>query len=662
MDVTTLPRIALGGGLTTAVALAVALTLVAPGSAPGGSVPYVVAAGSGHRPQDMALTAYSNCDALLAGLRSHTAQQFTADGLYGQIYHPGYGAVAGPAVRAPMPAAAAAAPAASVPAHSTTNDQELGVDEPDIVKSDGRHIVTVSSGVLRVVDAATHKITGTLDLREYAGAGQAQLLMAGNRVLVILGGYAGGIATPYLTRPILAPGGPIAVDPGLAVPPSGIGVPVPAGPVVPVPVPVPPQPITGQGSTVLLVDIAHAPTVLGSLHTDGSYLDARFARGTARLVVQSTPHLPLPQPASRQTAGQQLAAERAAVEHAPLSTWLPSYTVTAHGTTATRAVPCQDVGHPKTYTGMSLLTVYSIDLAGSLADPNPITLAADGATVYASTSSLYIASTDGTRTQLHRFDITHAGRPSYLGSGSVAGQLFDPYSMSEYDGMLRVVTTTAASTGVTILNAKTLHTVGYVGGLGPGENLHAVRFLGPLAYVVTYRSVDPLYVLDLRDPAHPRKAGELTVTGYSDYLHPTAPGRLLGVGEDVNGQQRVTGLQVSLFDVHDPAHPARLARVVRTNTPSETPIDPHAFLFWPATDTAVVPIESWNQNDAGAALVLHVGTAGLRVEGTIDNPDGSAGGIERTLVIGDELWTLSPAGLQASDLASLQRTAWLPFS
>jgi Secreted protein containing C-terminal beta-propeller domain distantly related to WD-40 repeats len=661
MDMTTLPRIVLGGGLTATAAVIAALSLVGSGPAPDGSLPYVVAAGSGHRPQDMALTAYASCDALLAGLRSHTAQQFTEDGPYGQIYHPGYGAANAPALGAPMPVAAAVAPSAatsSVPAHSTTNDQELGVDEPDIVKSDGRRIVTVSDGVLRVVDAVTHKITGTLDLGEYAGAGQAQLLMAGNRVLVILGGYAGGIVTPYLTRPILAPGGPVAVDPGLAVSPGGVSVPVPANPVVPAPA----QPVTGQGSTVLLVDIAHAPTVLGTLHTDGSYLDARFARGTARLVVQSTPHLPLPQPSSRQTVRQQLAAERAAVEHAPLFTWLPSYTVTVHGTTTTHTVPCQDVGHPKTYTGMSLLTVYSIDLAGSLADPEPITLAADGATVYASTSSLYIASTDGTRTQLHRFDITHAGRPSYLGSGSVAGQLLDPYSMSEYDGMLRVVTTTAASTGVTILNATTLHTVGYVGGLGPGENLHAVRFLGPLAYVVTYRSVDPLYVLDLRDPAHPRKAGELTVTGYSDYLHPTAAGRLLGVGEDVNDQQRVTGLQVSLFDVHDPAHPTRLARVVRTNTPSETPIDPHAFLYWPATGTAVVPIDSWNESGSGVALVLHVGTAGLRVEGTIDNPGSSAGSIERTLVIGDELWTLSPSGLQANDLATLHRAAWLPFS
>jgi uncharacterized secreted protein with C-terminal beta-propeller domain len=208
--------------------------------------------------------------------------------------------------------------------------------------------------------------------------------------------------------------------------------------------------------------------------------------------------------------------------------------------------------------------------------------------------------------------------------------------------------------------------VGHVGGLGRGEQLHAVRFLGPLAYVVTFESVDPLYVLDLRDPAHPRRAGSLTVTGYSDYLHPVAPGRLLGVGESVNGRQLVTGLQVSLFDVGSPAHPKRLARVVRSHTPSETPIDPHAFLYWPATGTAVAPVNSWNETQSGAAVVLRVSRATVSIAGTIRNPAISSAssydtGIERTLVIGDQIWTMSSSGLQASDLHSLQRAAWVPF-
>jgi uncharacterized secreted protein with C-terminal beta-propeller domain len=244
--------------------------------------------------------------------------------------------------------------------------------------------------------------------------------------------------------------------------------------------------------------------------------------------------------------------------------------------------------------------------------------------------------------------------------------------MSEYHGALRVVTTkltpngSSSATSLFELDADSLRVLGSLGGLGAGEQLHAVRFIGAFGYVVTFRSVDPLYVLDLTDPAAPKRAGALTITGYSDYLHPVADGRLLGVGESVNDQQIVTGLQVSLFDVDSPAHPSRIARITRSHTPSESPIDPHAFLFWPATGTAVVPVNSWNAEQSGAALVLHVGKNSLAVQGTIRNPAvatvGSYDtGIERTLVIGDDLWTMSSSGLQASDLHSLAKRAWVPF-
>jgi uncharacterized secreted protein with C-terminal beta-propeller domain len=252
----------------------------------------------------------------------------------------------------------------------------------------------------------------------------------------------------------------------------------------------------------------------------------------------------------------------------------------------------------------------------------------------------------------------------------VPGWLLDSYSMSEYDGALRVVTTSGQSRSVSslyVLDADTLRREGSVGGLGVGENLHAVRFLGPLAYVVTFESVDPLYVIDLHDPAHPVKAGELTVPGYSDYLHPTDPGRLLGVGQSVDDEQRVTGLQVSLFDVSQASRPARLDVITRQHTPSETPIDPHAFLYWPATRIAVIPIDSWEPSQSGAALVVHVGRNELQVVGTIRNPavNGAGAydtGIERTLIIGDTVWTMSSAGLQVSDQQSLVRRAWIPFT
>jgi hypothetical protein len=636
---------ALGIGFSALVAAAVTVGVLN-GDSPTASnepPPGVIALPTTHAPhsgpapaQRMALVAYTNCDAMLDGLRSHLASHIGPYGLGGGIRY-GYGLAGGIAKdttigRVPAPSGAAG-PAA--PDHSTTNVQETGVGEPDLVETDGRRFVSVSNGMLRVVDAASHEITGTLDLGVYAGAASAQLLMDGDRLLVILGSQA-----PYFR------GGPM-LDYAYPYDPAT------------------------RGTTILLVDLAKAdPSVVGTLHTNGGYVDARMVDGTARLVVQSAPTLTFEQPTGRLTNKQRTAYFRNLDEQAPRSAWLPTYSVTSGGTTSARSVPCDSVSHPVQYSGESMLTVYSVDLTGDLTDTQPITLAADGTAVYGSTTSLYVASSNGVKTQLHRFGVDGPGRPTYLGSGSVPGFLLDSYSMSEYQGALRIVTTKNASetssSALYELDADSLRVLGSVGGLGAGEQLHAVRFIGALAYVVTFQSVDPLYVLDLSDAAHPRRAGELTVTGYSDYLHPVADGRLLGVGQSVNSQQIVTGLQVSLFDVDSPAHPSRIARITRNHTPSETPIDPHAFLFWPATGTAVVPVNSWEPDQSGAAVVLHVDKDALHVQGSIRNPAvatvGSYDtGIERTLVIGDDLWTMSSSGLQASDLHTLAKQAWVPF-
>jgi uncharacterized secreted protein with C-terminal beta-propeller domain len=462
--------------------------------------------------------------------------------------------------------------------------------------------------------------------------------MHGERVLVLFGGAS------------VLPAGPIPAMPdgGVASPYGGAAT-----------------------TTAVLVDLHATPSLVGTLHTPGGYVAARMVDGTVRLVVRSTPTLKFPAPIRTAQPAQQRATNRKAVQAAPLSAWLPRYTRTADGASTSTTVPCDAVRHPRDYTGASILTVYTVRLGGDLRDLAPLSIAADGSSAYATARDLYVASTSATATALHRFDITGTARPVYLGSGAVPGLVEDSYSMSLYRNTLRVVSTVLSGghsvSALYALDADTLRVTGHVGGLGHGEQLHAVRFLGPLAYVVTFKSVDPLYVLDLHDPTHPRTAGELKITGYSDYLHPTGDGRLLGVGQDVhsdvNGNQVVTGLQVSLFDISNDNDPRRLDRITRAHTPSETPIDPHAFLYWSRTRTAIIPIDSWDADESGAALVLHVTPDGLQTVGTIRNPAGSAvpAGIERTLVIGSSIWTISGSGLAVSDLTSLHRTAWVQF-
>lgn len=145
----------------------------------------------------------------------------------------------------------------------------------------------------------------------------------------------------------------------------------------------------------------------------------------------------------------------------------------------------------------------------------------------------------------------------------IPGSVLNQYSLSEHVGRLRVASTEdltrESESFVTVLSGDRLARVGGVGGLGRGERIYAVRFAGEKGYVVTFRQTDPLYTLDLSNPADPRVRGELKIPGYSAYLHPVAEDRLLGVGQDTTEEGRTKGAQVSLFDVSDLATPRRLA-------------------------------------------------------------------------------------------------------
>lgn len=673
------------------------------GGGPGGGP----ADGGGRQPVQLAavrLAAFHDCAALLSGLRRATAEQVGPYGLGTFGYGPG---VAGPmAGGAPGDAVAAreAAPgggAAPGQDHSTTNVQEAGVDEPDLVKTDGRHIVAVARGRLYVVDAAAHRVTGSLTLPGPPGAVDDDLLLSGDRVLVV---ERGGMTMPLPFR-------------------GGDGE--------------SPRP---AGSRLTLVDISSAPRVVSTLTADGFYVDARQVGAVARVVVRSAPHInfPLPQPRSRPqsrtgappassessaapaTPAERTRANQEIVRRAPLADWLPTFEVTRGGGTETQRVPCGQVSHPPTYAGTSLLSVLTVDLNGDLGATMPVSVVGGGQAVYASAKALYV--TDRTwrgagaagdvpapapagRTDIYKFDISGTGRPRYVASGAVAGDVLNQYSLSEYGGNLRVATTTfpvaprprplppapgrAAATPATpnttsgsatsqssvyVLGQRgdRLAAIGELDGLGAGERIYAVRFLGPTGYVVTFRQTDPLHVLDLRDPRAPRQAGQLKINGYSSYLHPAGNGLLIGVGQDATAEGRTTGTQVSLFDVRDPADPRRLSTYTVASGSSEVEFDPHAFLYRPDTGLTVLPVQQVgivapDAVRAGQALVLSVRDHEVREVGTVgqpraENQPAPYTTIRRSLTIGTTLWTLSDVGLQASDAATLSQRAWVPFA
>ncbi len=585
----------------------------------------LVVVASGRTPAAAAarLVPYSSCDEALAELkraarRSVEQSRRSTDGGPVDI------APRAPASGAAQENATSLDAAAAAPAHSGTTVHEVGVDEPDLVKTDGRRIVSVTGGVLRVIDPVTHRVA---EAPTVGRSGEPTAVsLHGDRALVVSGSArfepasagSGGSAGAALTLYDIGPAGSAA-----------------------------------------------RPRQVGTTWFDGDYVDARQVGSVVRVVARSQPRL----------------RTEPAIERSTIEDWLPRYRVEHVGVTRTHTVGCERLSHPASYSGTSMLTVLSVDLATEdVGDGDPTTIVADGQTVYGTGASLYVANAapEG-QTELFKFDVTGTGRPVYRAGGEVDGELLNHYALSEHAGFLRVATTSDAGRGsgsqssVQVLQADgdRLVTVGRVDGLGRGERIYAVRFVGPVGYVVTFRQTDPLYTVDLRDPADPRVTGELKISGYSAYLHPAGDGRLIGVGQEASAEGRIQGSQVSLFDVSDPAAPTRLARHFLPGTRSEVEVDPHAFLYWPTASTVVLPVLGGGLEgglDGGsAALVLRLEHDGFAELGMITHPgaggDGYAetGLIRRSLVIGDTLWTLSDAGLMAHDLPTAGTLAWVPF-
>ncbi len=660
----------------------------------------IVTAGCSALPGDSALTSaelrlvsFTSCDEATQELRAATLATLNTAGHLALAAPDTLPVDATLMDAAGAPAAAEFAPNTRTSTdYSGTNVHESGVDEPDLVKTDGRRIVTVHNGVLRVVDAQRRVETGQLALTdphpEHASAGWWQpsdLLLHGDRALVLMNGSWWGGAPVPLPEPV--------PEPALDAPQVGQAEPSDVDPDAPVdsvalPAPMPLPVAEIAGPKLLLVDLSgSAPTVISEYAVDGSLLDARAVGQTARVVVRSTPRLDLPHHTDDP------AAQQAAIEEADVTAWLPRYEVTTGGTTESGHVDCTAVSHPAEYSGTSMLTVLTFDLtADSLGDGLPVSIVADGDTVYSNGTSLYVASdqrwrvmTDEAgsydRTAIYKFDVSAPGKPRYVGAGEVDGWLLNQYAMSEWDGFLRVATTSGDAWGEAANSESAVYVlaerdnrlveVGAVTGLGVTERIYSVRYVGPIAFLVTFRQIDPLYTVDLSDPTAPKVLGELKVTGYSSYLHPIGEDRLLGIGQEADEEGRTLGTQVSLYDVSDLTNPTVLDRFHVPHAVSDAEHDPHAVLWWSEQQLLVVPIMTWG---AGEGRDLpEMGALALRIQGnTLTElalvshpalgPDQPSATINRALVVGDTLWTVSSAGLQANALSTFHQVAWIPFT
>jgi len=515
-----------------------------------------------------------------------------------------------------------------------TNVQEAGVDEPDVAKSDGRLLVRVEPGgwggrlVVADVTGATVRETARLDLPDVV---DPELLLVGDAVVVVGAdreAERGAEGTRLLRVDVSDPGAPVVTD------------------------------------TVTL------DSALLSVRQHGSVLRFVVESGLPDLPFGAPDRGgPRGRPEEDAALERNLEAVRATTvdDWLPHVT-----TYAADGTSRTsRLLACEDVALPAVPGSADgstpgTVAIVGLDAAEPLGDlgaaDDPGDSGSDDAgpedaggaqgvgvavgtdLVYASTERLYLATSgaasgccwmfdgvtswrggpltgsrvalpepDGT-SELHEFVLDGTGA-TYTASGEVDGAIRDRWSMDEHDGVLRVAVGPTVETGnwsSIVVLADTgdgrLDEVGRVDRIGPREDIEAVRWFGDLALVVTFRQVDPLYTVDLADPARPQVVGELKIPGFSAYLHPLGPHRLLGVGEGPVPSRRggeSWGAQAGLFDLADLAEPRRLdVESWAPGTRHVAATDPRAFTWLPGSRTALsVLTRGWGARTGWVSVV-----------------------------------------------------------
>ena len=640
-------------------------TTAVPSTVPGSDPPTTTAPGTTTpSPQGFAgrLEFFGDCPELLDYMKTEATERVTPWGLDGgRIYAEGDLATTDDA--GAVEEAAPTAPVAGED-YSGTNTQEEGVDEGDIVETDGRYVYVANTDGLRVVAVADAQVVAEPDLPE----GSHQLLLDGPRLVVITSSWSGSPDT-----------------------------------------------------IVSLYDVADptAPSLLRRSHLEGHVVATRGIDGVARLVISTSfdQRLPFVQP-NRFGLDEESALERnkAIIADSTIEDWLPRWFDEAGDGSfgpMQPVLPCEVVAAPGQFSGLGLTWIASIDVLGDGTPVGSAGVVSTGDTVYASTDNLYIAtqnwdwwwggpvplpvdidatSPTGTDdapivepgpppTLIHQFALDAGTGATYVASGEVEGRLLNQFAMSEYDGDLRVATTTddwggfgdQSESTVYVLrpNGTDLEEISSVTGLGRDEQIHSVRFIGDVGYVVTFRRIDPLYVLDLSDPANPVLDGELKIPGYSAYLHPVGDGLLLGVGQDATEEGRTTGTQLSLFDVSDPTNPERISTLA-VGGHSEVEWDHRAFLFWEPDGTIVLPVSpGWGDcppgvdclakeitGAGGGVVVAELDGRELVARGTISHgptdPRGCWNPLQRSIVIGDELVTIGLDQMKFSDRLSLE--------
>jgi hypothetical protein len=498
--------------------------------------------------------------------------------------------------------------------YSTTNNQVAGVDEADFIKNDGRYFYLATHGELQILDVWPPEQAHVISHFKIEGQ-VSKLFVSSNRAAVYSSlepATGSGAGSPWRWRPGACTSG-YDCD------------------------------VTGDGRpaklTVLDISDPTRPVLLRELEFTGSLINARRV-GDAIYTVVSTPEVQFPEvaywPADVPFCGDLArlgldvlrakfdalrAHNEGVILRAPLSAWLPSVSDTVYAgggshTWTSASGDCTGFYESQVDDGKSFLTVAGFHLTSD-APPSLSSIVGRPGAVYATGDSLYVAArhqpvlgqgwffdVDQVReaTSVHKFHLAGA-QVTYAGSAAVKGRVLNQFSMDEYEGALRIATTSGhlpspevhSTLSVLVQGSGALDLVGVLDGLAPGEDIRSARFDGAKGFVVTFKKTDPLFVIDLSRPEQPEIAGELKIPGFSTYLHLMDPTHLLSIGydaEDMGDFAWFAGVQLQIFDIGDATSPSLTQRTLigTRGTSSEALTNHLAFTYFAPKNLLAIPM------------------------------------------------------------------------
>lgn len=445
--------------------------------------------------------------------------------------------------------------------HSTTNTQEENVDEADIVKTDGTYIYAMNSrGDIRIVDAVSMKLVSEISgdrnadyMEMYLNGDSLQVIRQQETYITYKGDInlsssdSGDQETNAQNNSDSKANKNTDKDSETDNTDTNT---VRASYSVPV---------TTVSIDTYDISDRENPKQTGTCQQDGTYLSSRRNGGNLYLFTSYSPDT---------TDGVD-----AKVKYIPRID--DEYIAYDH-----IYLPAAEETTDYTYDGKNYL------VASSVSDENPdqitdsMAVVSGAETFYVSESNIYSAVSDWTASDTKpRTEIVRIGYEDGFftegSTGSVSGELNNSFSMDEYNGNLRLVTTTAGwnkdyseytrTNGLYILDAD-MKTIGKIENLADNEEIKSARFMGDTGYFVTYRNTDPLFSADLSDPTKPKIIGELKITGFSEYLHFYGENKLLGIGWETDPDTgSIEGLKCSMFDITDPSDVKEIDRIVLKN-------------------------------------------------------------------------------------------------